>query len=222
MSAPRWMIRDNREMLAQDISKLIGEKLTQDILHYGKGSLVLPGGTTPDLLYRELVVCPIEFDHIDITLSDERWVDETDARSNTRKLRSIFSLTRAGIITLKTQDIRPELALSHVSFVLSRMKHPFTSVVVGMGEDGHIASLFPGHFSVLHDADYCVAGTSPDGMKRISLTMSCLTEANLGIVLIHGSEKRKILEEFLLSPRHLPVVEFLRLLGEKGLIAWAP
>lgn len=177
----------------------------------GVASLAVPGGTTPAEFLLLLGYRDLAWPAIQVTLTDERWVPPTHERSNSALVsRTLgrngrpyqwFPLWRAGSTgDLAVQDVERDSAV---------LAWPLDVVVLGMGDDGHVASLFPGD-----EAGFARAGTSrfaavtgPGNEPRISLTAGAITQARLVYVLIRGGDKRAVLRAA--SGSDLPIARVL-------------
>ena len=164
----------------------------------GAASLAISGGRTPERLFPILADTEIPWDRITITLIDERWVDPEHPDSNER-LACRFLMqgpaSQARFVGLKTDHQNPLDAQTDVETALASLSWPLDAVFLGMGEDGHIASLFP-------DADnwlaapgraLAVAG-SEKRQPRMSLTPAALLNSRHIFVVINGPEKRATYE----------------------------
>ena len=152
----------------------------------------MPGGTTPVKFYELLANAPIEWENVNMVLSDERWVDVHADDSNEKQLSKYVPLKRAGFISLKTSSEKPEDALPELERRLKKLPK-FDLVILGMGDDGHFASVFPGkvnseigNFNIARPANL---------QKRISLAPSKLLNSEKIIILISGPKKLAVIEE---------------------------
>lgn len=216
-----WVIQTLQPLLITSLADAVVTSLEEDIAAFGRASLVLPGGRTPQPLYADLASRPIAWDQVDIVLSDERWVPETDDASNSRLLKSAFAETATRFVDLKTDHTTPDRAVPLVSERLDAMLRPLSMVVLGMGEDGHIASIFPHRMQLLRDGAQCFGTVSPDGLPRLSLSMEFLIRAKSAALLIGGESKKHALEQFICQNQHVPVVDFLRRMGHRVTIYWS-
>lgn len=167
--------------------------LEQAVAQRGHASIAVPGGTTPAAFLRLLGYRNLDWRRIAVTLTDERWVPPAHERSNAALVSGTlgaagrpyrwFPLFRAGTTA--------EVAVPRVEYESGSLGWPLDVVVLGMGEDGHVASLFPGSSAGLDDTGSrrFVAVTGPDGMSRISLTLTALREARSVYLLFHGDAK---------------------------------
>jgi 6-phosphogluconolactonase len=187
--------------LATDVAR----RLTEAVSARGVASLVVPGGSTPGRLFDALADQDAPWDKVQVTGTDERWLphghpDTHETLVRTRLLRG--RAANATYVALKTASPTPAGAEPAVEAVLSRMPRPFDVTLIGMGDDGHIASLFP-HApgleralepeSPLLVASFHVptAAGSPD---RMSLSLSALLDSRFLGVLIAGASKLATLE----------------------------
>ena len=166
-------------------------------------TFALAGGTTPGPLYREFDALfaeakprPVQF-----ISTDERWVLDEDAQSNQRLFHRCFSSSANfwSLVSLKNDQSAPTTAVPAINTRIALYcNHPFSAVILGMGTDGHIASLFPHAPELLKDdtTTDCVAAYHPlSQQQRISLSMSRLLKTNKVWLVITGAEKRAVLEK---------------------------
>ena len=204
-----------------------------DWLHAGlsendRASFVGTGGTSPGPVYDLLATLPLPWEQISVTLSDERWVPPTAPDSNARQLRERL-LTReaaaARFIPLWSDAPTAEDAAEAAEMALEDL-FPADVILLGMGEDGHIASLFPGS-PVLEEGLDPFGGSLviavPTGdpaptVERISLTLHALKQSFLTIVLIRGEAKRRIIEE----RDGLPIHALFRASDMPVRVIWSP
>ncbi|MET0274974.1 MAG: 6-phosphogluconolactonase [Phenylobacterium sp.] len=159
----------------------------------GAASLVATGGRAPGPVYDRLREAPIDWAHVAVTLSDERQVDVDSPNSNARLLRErLFHGPAAKARFLPLTDYA-EPAL--------RKLLPFDAVMLGMGEDGHVASLIPGSPVMAEAMDPdggALIAESPAGfgsppIARVTLTLSALLQARHIFLLIAGEAKREVI-----------------------------
>lgn len=198
-----------------------------------RARLLLSGGSTPGPVYSALAKAPLEWGRIDVALVDERWLQPNDPDSNARLVReTLISHQAAGArfetLTQPGRSIEEAVATANM-----HARSPADVVVLGMGDDGHTASLFP-HMMGLRealatraayvavDASGCPgAGRWP---RRISLTPAGLEPAHTRILLIRGERKRELLDEVLAGddPLEYPVRMALLTPGEVLHVHWCP
>lgn len=207
----------DREMLALSLADQIASQLAQQLRTGDRASLCVPGGTSPTLVFETLSGADIDWGRVTVFPGDERWVDGDHKRSNGRMLRRHLLRDRAAAATyidLYTGDPAPDDAAEALAEAI-RPHLPITVVLLGMGNDMHTASLFPG-------ADRLAEGLAADAPlvlpiraegaeePRITLTRTALADAMNLHVLIMGPEKREALERAQkLDPIQAPIRCFL-------------
>lgn len=132
--------------LARALAGEIQVDLQEAIAMRGRASLVVSGGRTPVALFNQLATEKLPWDKVWVTLADERWVDVHDAASNECLVRTELLqqlAATAQFVGLKNAATTPEEGAQWAWRSLARIPRPFDVVVLGMGDDGHTASLFP-------------------------------------------------------------------------------
>ena len=159
----------------------------------GHASLVATGGRSPGPVYDRLARAEIDWAHVAVTLSDERHVDTDSPNANARLLRERLFVGPAAQAQY--------LPLTDYAERVLRKLLPFDAVMLGMGEDGHIASLIPGSPVMAHAMDpagAALTAESPQGfgsppVARITLTLSALLQSRAIFLLIAGEAKRQVI-----------------------------
>jgi 6-phosphogluconolactonase len=172
----------------------------------GRASLVVSGGRTPAGLFNTLSQSNLKWDKVDISLADERWVENTDDASNEKMLRSTLLINNAAdanFVPLKTQHSDAADAVLTCTANLQKMRTPFDVLILGMGEDGHTASLFPCSEQIaqgldLESGDAFIAvqpKTAPN--QRLSLTLPAILNSNQIFLHLTGESKKDVLDTVL-------------------------
>ena len=186
------------QTLSRELADDIAANLTAAIGARGLASLVVSGGRSPVALFEMLREQPLEWDRVCVALADERWVAPDDAASNERLVRDVLLKDRAAsarFLGLKNGAPTPDLGAVSAWETFARVPRPFDTVILGMGDDGHTASLFPGSPNLPRalnpDATAgCVGMWSPAAPHaRLSLNLSALLDARRIVVLITGESK---------------------------------
>ncbi len=177
----------------------IASALRAAIATRGQASLVVSGGRTPVALFNRLAHAELDWRQVTLVLADERWV-ETDATTSNERLVRLELLrdqaAAARLIGLKSTAASAALGAADAwQRVQQASARPFDWVLLGMGDDGHTASLFPGSPSIVTALDAtqpptCIAMQAPDPpCERLSLNLSALLDARRIALHIQGATK---------------------------------
>jgi len=196
-------------------------------------SLVVSGGRTPLKLFQQLRTEKLAWSKVWVTLADERWVDVDAEASNERMVREQLMADQAAeahFVGLKNPAPTPEAGADWSWRALSRVPRPFDVVLLGMGEDGHTASLFPGSLALARALDAtaasgCVAVnalTAPHA--RVSLNLAALLDARRIVLHIEGDSKWQVYQRARMpgSAAELPVRAILHQKEVPVDVYWTP
>ncbi|MEM9530050.1 MAG: 6-phosphogluconolactonase [Pseudomonadota bacterium] len=208
--------------------------LRQGLEEQDRASLVVSGGTTPGPCFELLAQETLDWSRVEVWLSDERWVPSDHADSNERLVRETLlkgPAAAAEVCPVYEAGQQPAARCDALDAQLKTGAVPFSASLLGMGGDGHFASLFP-------DADNLVPGLAADGESyclpirtqasphpRVSLTLAALIQCELIHLLIFGEDKRRVVESALDAKpgtADLPVAHLLRQLKTPVYVLWAP
>ena len=176
--------------------------LAADINASGSASLVVSGGRTPMGFFHLLSQQDLDWSAVTITLADERWVDNQHQDSNEKLVREnllINNAVQANFVAAKnaaTDAVDGEADLEQSLATIGR----FTVVILGMGDDGHTASLFPDAETLalgldMHSGRTAIAVTPPVAPhQRISMTLPRLLDAQQVVIHISGAGKQAVLQ----------------------------
>ncbi|WP_312526579.1 6-phosphogluconolactonase [Paracoccus sp. (in: a-proteobacteria)] len=206
----------DREMLSLSLANIIAGQLAQQLRVSEQASLCVPGGTTPAPVLDILSGTELDWGRVTVFLNDERWVDGTHMRSNSRLLYRHLLRDRAEAaqyIDLYTGDESPDLAAPGLSARIAPHL-PITVLLLGMGNDMHTASLFPGLSDTIlglsPEAPPVIAIRGASEEPRISLSASALKSVIHSHLLITGNDKRNAFERAQkLDPIDAPIRAFL-------------
>ena len=246
--APVEHLYENTAALGAGVAAAMEAACRDAITLRGAAWLALAGGRTPLPVYAQLARAGLD-GRIDAVPTDDRCVPHDHPACNLRNLREAFGSeapafarhSRVGgndepgnivahPITAASGDIDASLAQARA--VLSAHPEPFDVVLLGMGADGHIASLFPGAANLRDglamDSGADAIATVPDPLPpeapfaRISLTLPRLMRARAVHLVVTGHEKRAVLRDVLQAPSSpLPVAALLRA-GAPIHVHWSP
>jgi 6-phosphogluconolactonase len=236
MTAPRLREFASPVGLAEELAEVLANVLRAALADRPVASLVVPGGRTPAALFRALRSKELDWSRVTITLTDERCVPVGDAASNAAMVRAELLQEKAAtarLIPLWTDTSRVASGADAAWLTLRGIPRPFDVVLLGMGEDGHIASLFPdapGIADALRPqaATGCVfmrARAAP--VERISLNLAALLQARRLFLLISGSRKKQIIERAAVEAANkfdggLPIAALCRETSQPLEVYWSP
>jgi 6-phosphogluconolactonase len=199
--------------LSEGLAAAIASAL-QSGLAAGRGaSLAVPGGHTPVPLFELLSRAPLDWSNVWITLTDERWVDVANPGSNEHLARTHLlrhAAASAQFVGLKNQASDPRAGAAASWSSVAAVPRPFDFMLLGMGDDGHCASLFPDSPGLAAALDVsqppgCVDMRAPvPPHARMSLNLRALLDSRQIALLIVGAEKWATLER---ARAHGPVAE---------------
>jgi 6-phosphogluconolactonase len=193
---------------AATIAGRLEETLGEAVLANGRAAFAGPGGSTPSPIYARLAQADIGWSNIAVTLVDERYVPESSPESNARLIRDVLlqdKAAAASFIPLYTPEVTVDRAAAVAAHALGAATGGrFDAVLLGMGEDGHICSMFPNSptlktlltptlkptaLGVPHGRD----GSAPT-LERISINLPWLMQAERVILGLKGAAKREVFE----------------------------
>ncbi|MBT3145139.1 6-phosphogluconolactonase [Neptunomonas phycophila] len=219
---------DSRIALTNALTESISQQLNAAVSAKGTASLAVSGGSTPVPLFQALSKQDLPWTHIITTLVDDRWVAPEHKDSNEALVRTHLLQNKAAqapFIGLWQANTPASAAAAHVNTKLSAIEGPLTTVILGMGNDGHTASLFPCStqlplaFNSDRDCEAVKPTTAPH--SRMTLTPKRLFNSEQRILHICGEDKLDTLAKALEidDPNTMPIGLFLR---QPITIYWAP
>ncbi|MDX1821179.1 MAG: 6-phosphogluconolactonase [Paracoccaceae bacterium] len=205
------------EMLAINLANVLAGKLTAALMHEDRATLVVPGGSTPGPIFDALCDADLDWSRVDVILSDERWVPESDPRSNAALVKQRLLTGRASAATFHPfyeGGDDPEDALSDVESRIAPLL-PVSVALLGMGADMHTASLFPRgdnlRLALDPEAPVLVSMRAAGlDCTRVSLSARVICDAMSLHLIITGQDKREALDRAqTLPPEEAPVAAIL-------------
>lgn len=227
----------DRETLYETVSSALYAELTLALDKHDSTGFVVPGGKTPVAVLQRISAMALPWSNITVTLTDERWVKPAHQASNEGMVRQSLlqnSARPARFMPIYTGDETPEQAEVICNDRLSAFPWHNMICISGMGDDGHIASLFPHNKGLekainLQEKRVCLAQT-PDPLppqapyKRMTLTLPALLSARKIYLVIVGKGKLETLEraEHGDDVHEMPVRGVLRQTNTEVQVFWAP
>jgi 6-phosphogluconolactonase len=199
----------------------------------GSKRLMVTGGRGPGPVYDRLAQTNLDWSRVTVTLSDDRFVDARDELSNERLVRERLLTSHAdaaAFIGLKGAGATPEDDAAAAEPAI-RALAPFDAALLGMGPDGHIASLYASNADAAQwldpDCARWVVGVRSAGwapyVPRLSLTARALVDARLIVLLIGGDDKRALIEQIEADPVFAPpAAALLRQTRSPVRVVWSP
>lgn len=214
--------------LANNVAELLSNALSRK----GKASLAVSGGSTPKGFFSALSNKDIDWQNVTVTLADERWVDFDSDASNTRLVHENLLKNKASAATffnLKKEGSCNQDTLAQLNSDAKENLLPLDVLILGMGEDGHTASLFPCSEQIsaalaLDNSDALmkvVPKTAPH--ERITFTYAYLAESKNIILHVCGEGKKVVLEKALANnnQQEMPIRAFLQNPDINTKVYWA-
>jgi 6-phosphogluconolactonase len=217
---------------AEALTESVAASLESALARRPEATLVVSGGSTPYPFFERLRRVPLPWERIRITLADERWVPGDHPESNERMVRETLlrdAAATAQWVGLKTPEEDPASAVAACEARIAALR-PFDVVVLGMGGDGHTASLFPHAPGLAAALDpegvaSCAAVAAAEGRRpRMSLTLAALLDSERIVLHCTGEEKRRVLRQAREEgpAADLPIRAVLRETSRGIDIYWAP
>ena len=202
----------DRDVLNMDVADALASGLRMALAQNDFATLAVAGGTTPGPIFDILSAVHLDWDRVRVLPTDERWVPEDHPRSNTRLLRERLLTGPAAAATLLPlySDGPIETAVPALSDALTPVL-PLSVVLLGMGDDMHTASLFPGAPGTEAALDpnaptLCIVRPEGQPETRVSLSAAALNGALDKHLVIIGADKRAAFEAALrLPPEQAPI-----------------
>jgi 6-phosphogluconolactonase len=227
----------DRGTMVNSLADKLAARLQQAVAARGAASLIVSGGSTPKALFEVLAVRELPWQHVTISLADERWVDPASPDSNEYLVRTSLLAGKAAaarFVPLKARRGSPRQSESACEKALKKIPSPFDVVLLGMGDDGHTASLFPQAEGLnaaldMNSGRHCKAVTPKDlpahaPYPRMTLTLPRLLDSRWIALLITGESKLGVYRQALAvhDVAAMPVGAVLRQQRTPVSVFWAP
>ena len=223
----------DRKTLTVELADRIAELLTAGITNNGRASLAVSGGSTPVELFKRLSRLNIPWQQVVITLVDERWLEPTAPDSNEHLVRTHLLRNRAAaadFIGMKNSAATAGGGEAECEQQLRQVPRPFDVLILGMGNDGHTASLFPGA-EKLAGATNMESGRTCMGIapvtaphERMTLTLPAILDSRQIFLHITGLKKNDVLQKARAEGpiEEMPIRFILRQPATSVNVYWAP
>jgi 6-phosphogluconolactonase len=177
---------------AAGAARLIAERMP------GRGSLVLTGGGTAEKLYPELQT---DLSDVDIFFSDERCVPPDHEASNFALAHRLLldRSAAARVHRMRGEDPPIQAARAYHDELVAAVERGFDLMVLGMGDDNHIAALFPNSAALINPDALCLPVDRPDGLKGLTMTAPALEAARTIVLVVTGDSKAEAVRRALES-----------------------
>ena len=193
----------DKPTLARELAEAVADRIRAAISTHGVAAIAVSGGSTPGRFFQALgKTKDIDWSKVLVTLVDERWVDETSDRSNAQLVNERMLQGPAAIarfFPLYSGGSEPDAAqVAKTNALLAELPERFAAVILGMGNDGHTASFFPGGDTLaeaLSAEGPTLAIRAPGaGEPRITFTLPRLLRTDGLYLHIEGKEKATVLD----------------------------
>jgi len=222
---------DNRAQLDDSLAGKVAELLEQAVQEKGSASIAVSGGSTPKGFFTKLSQCDLPWKNITVTLADERWVNVESDSSNTRLVHENLLQGKAKAATffhIKQGETLNEQTLNTLNLAADKGLLPLDVLILGMGEDGHTASLFP----CSDEIEQALAENSSSLLKvtpktaphdRITFSFACLQQSQHTILHICGEGKKVVLDKAIAGHDvfEMPIRAFLHHPSLQTNVYWA-
>lgn len=189
------------EQLCHNAARSTAALIRNTVAEYNQCSIALSGGNTPRRLYELLTQESLPWTQVHLFWADERFVPHDHSQSNVRLVRETLlcdiEIPDANVHPMPVAGSPSEAAASYsttLQSTFSNRAHTFDLALLGMGEDGHTASLFPQHNPSVSDPEWVRAVSAPprhEVTQRLTCTLPVLNEARQAFVLVAGTAKRE-------------------------------
>ncbi len=233
MIEAEWWDYEDQEELADAVAGDIGFIIESALDARGQALIALPGGKTPLLAYEKLAAANIKWKHVTIIPTDDRLVAVSDPLCNAGMLAKFFMTKGARVLPIGSENADHHMAGKAADARLQDLHWPPDLVCLGVGSDGHTASIFAGpdldEALNAPKARYAV-GVMPDPLPveapvaRVTLTRNAILSARTLTLVLTGADKRALVEQAIKDGplSHLPIGRVLADAEQAIDIHWCP
>lgn len=211
------------ELTASKLAQTVSEHLSACIERKGKAYLALSGGQTPVLFFQQLANINIAWEHVVITLVDERWSEDTQVQNETLVRTHLLQNygAKAGFVPLKTEHDDIENGYMSAENRLHEQLADLDFAVFGLGDDGHTASWFP-HSSALSEALSednrawsSMVKDAPVFAQRLTLNWRLLSRCQRFFLHFHGAQKYHVYQQALAHLEQVAAMPIRKILQQE-------
>lgn len=207
--------------------------LNHDINEVGRARILLSGGTTPAPVYQALAELDVHWDRVEVSLADERWLSPQDRDSNAWLVREhLLKRTEGAHFDPLVRIGKPLPECVYTANLQAQHSQPPSLVALGMGNDGHTASLFPGSKDLARALESTLPYAALDATGcpganqwplRITLTPHGLRQCRQRLLLLRGKQKLQVLRQALDSndAQQYPILNAINREGARLRVHWA-
>lgn len=209
----------SREMASEAAAEHVSSAISAGLVDTPETAIIVTGGSTPVTCYELLSDTALPWHKVHVLISDDRCVPADHEASNEGMIRRSLLTKRAAkakLVPVYNDELSPEDQCRVLSERMDSLPLPFSISLLGMGTDGHFASLFPDSAGLEngldeHGADRCLmVETAASSYPRITLTMATLVESKEILLLFFGDDKRDIYEHAKRSNSNYPIGHLLQ------------
>ena len=222
-------IFESREGASAAAAARITELLQKRLDNNDDASLIVSGGTTPRQCLETLAGAHLDWNRVEVLLSDERWLPPDHDASNERRIRESLLVGNAAAASLRSVYAEQQTLEERCDELQDPLPAlPFACALIGMGADGHFASLFPDAeqlelgLNVESGRLYIPVSTVASPYPRISMTLAGISRSDEIVLLIFGEDKLDVYRQALESVNGFPVSKLLRQKRAPVAVYWAP
>ena len=221
----------DRSLASEAAARYVAAAIKRNLIESENTSFVVSGGSSPEQCYKLLAETDLEWDRVYILPGDERYVPADHDASNESMIRRLLVTGRASaaqLVPIFDASLTPEERCRELTDQLQSFPLPSAASLLGIGEDGHFASLFQDiegiNEGLSQDSDLScmVARTAGSSYPRITLTLSTLLQSDEILLLFFGDAKRETFEKARNSGGKYPVSSLLLQQRTPVRVIWAP
>ena len=227
---------NDRAELIDGVYRVFIDSLRRALEQQSAATILLSGGSTPAPLYRQLSSADLDWTRVHVALVDERWVETGNPASNERLLKETVLVDRAAAANftgMKNDHPGPFEGEADCNARYAALPSPYTICLLGMGPDGHTASLFPnaeGLGAALDSSQHCAAiraiqsDVTGENIERMTMTPWSILQSRRLILLITGDDKWAVYQQARMGGASVdkPISQFIHQDSVPLEVYWAP